>query len=202
MSPPRLRTVVPGLVLWLALGLTARALAGAAAPDTADTALDQLMGLLAQQRHAEADFEQRQYLAVLTEPLVSSGNLIYQAPDHLEQNTLRPHRQSLLLDHGMLTMQIGKRRHTVRLADYPQLAPLIDSIRATLAGDRVTLERLFRLQFSGTLDHWRVRLQPRDPQLAATLTAIDIQGEGATIREVQMRQNDGDHSVMHIQPRE
>ena len=104
------------------------------------------MALLSQRRHGEADFTETQYLAMLKQPLNSSGVLIYEAPDHLEQRTLKPRPQTVVLDHGMLTLQSGQRRRTLRLAEYPQLAPLIDSVRATLAGDRAALERRFELQ--------------------------------------------------------
>jgi hypothetical protein len=164
--------------------------------------LDSLMALLAQRRHGEADFREQKYLSMLTQPLESTGVLIYDAPDHLEQRTTLPHPQSVVLEHGIVTMQIGKRRRVLRLADYPQLAPLIDSIRATLAGDRAALENSFTLSFSGTLDHWQLRLTPRDARLAATLTRIDMRGERDAVREVQVLQSDGDRSLMSITPRE
>jgi len=178
------------------------ALAQDVATADANPELDQLMGLLAQRRHGEADFSETKYLSLLRQPLKSSGVLIYEAPDHLEQRTEAPKPQSVVLDHGMLTLQIGKRQRVLRLADYPQLAPLIDSIRATLAGDRAALERVFALNFDGTLEHWQLRLEPRDPALAATLKRIDMRGERDAIREVQVLQGDGDRSVMSITPRE
>ena len=127
------------------------ALAQDVATADANPELDQLMGLLAQRRHGEADFSETKYLSLLRQPLKSSGVLIYEAPDHLEQRTEAPKPQSVVLDHGMLTLQIGKRQRVLRLADYPQLAPLIDSIRATLAGDRAALERVFQIGFDGSL---------------------------------------------------
>ncbi len=164
--------------------------------------LDRLMALLSQRRHGEADFTEKKYLSMLQHPLESSGVLIYEAPDHLEQRIAQPRPQSVVLDHGVMTLQIGQRRRVLRLAEYPQLAPLIDSIRATLAGDRAALERVFELQFRGTLEHWQLRLTPRDAQLAATLKRIDMQGERDAVREVQVQQSDGDRSVMSITPRE
>jgi Outer membrane lipoprotein carrier protein LolA-like len=192
----------------LALGLLL-ASAGCAAAAAAEgpggdagSGLDQLMGLMAQRRHGEADFSEKKYLSVLKQPLESSGLLIYDAPDHLEQRTTLPRPQSVVLDHGMVTMHIGQRQRVLRLADYPQLAPLIDSIRATLAGDRASLERVFELDFSGTLEHWQLRLEPRAAPLTATLKRIDMQGQRDAVHEVQVWQSDGDHSVMSITPRE
>jgi hypothetical protein len=189
----------------LALGLLL-ALAGSAATavagDDAGAELDRLMSLMAQRRHGEADFSEKKYLSMLKQPLESSGLLIYDAPDHLEQRTTLPRPQSVVLDHGIVTMHIGHRERVLRLADYPQLAPLIDSIRATLAGDRAALERVFQLDFSGTLERWQLRLEPRDAQLAATLKRIDLQGERDAVHQVDVLQSDGDHSVMSITPRE
>jgi hypothetical protein len=192
----------------LALGLLL-ASAGCAAAVAADgpegdagAPLDRLMSLMSQRRHGEADFSEKKYLSMLKQPLESSGLLIYDAPDHLEQRTTLPRPQSVVLDHGIVTMHIGQRERVLRLADYPQLAPLIDSIRATLAGDRAGLERVFELDFSGTLERWQLRLAPRDAPLADTLKRIDMQGQRDAVHEVQVWQSDGDHSVMSITPRE
>jgi tRNA U34 5-methylaminomethyl-2-thiouridine-forming methyltransferase MnmC len=189
-----------------ALGLLlAAASSGPAAPVTdsaAGAGLDSLLALMAQRRHGEAAFSENKYLSMLKQPLESSGLLIYDAPDHLEQRTTQPRPQSVVLDHGIVTMQIGQRRRVVKLADYPQLAPLIDSIRATLAGDRAALERVFELEFSGTLEHWQLRLEPRAAPLTATLKRIDMQGQRDAVDEVQVWQSDGDHSIMSITPRE
>jgi hypothetical protein len=190
----------------LAAAACAAATAAAPAPEgsgsDAGAALDQLMSLMAQRRHGEADFSEKKYLSMLKQPLESSGLLIYDAPDHLEQRTTLPRPQSVVLDHGIVTMHIGHRERVLRLADYPQLAPLIDSIRATLAGDRAALERVFQLDFSGTLERWQLRLEPRDAQLAATLKRIDMQGQRDAVHEVQVWQSDGDRSLMSITPRE
>jgi hypothetical protein len=164
-------------------------------------ALDQLMALLAQRRHGEANFQELKYLTLLDQPIASSGVLIYDAPDHLEERIVHPHPQSAVLDHGVLTLRIGRRERSVPLASYPQIAPLIESIRALLAGDRGTLERLFRLEFSGTPDRWELRLEPRAARLSATLREIDMSGQGAAVRLVQLRESNGDHSIMRIEPR-
>jgi hypothetical protein len=170
----------------------------AAEPDP----LDALLGQLAQRRHGIASFEQRQYLSVLKRPLDSSGLLLYDAPDHLEQRTIEPRPQSVVIDHGLVTLQLAAHTRTLRLADYPQLAPLIESVRATLAGDRAALEGEFMLQFSGTLAQWQLLLVPRDPSLAAQVQHVRLSGEYDAITGVEVLQAGGDRSVMRITPRE
>ena len=162
--------------------------------------LQQLMQLFHARAHAEAHFQQSQYLAALTRPLQSTGTLAYRAPDHLEQDIVTPRHQRLVLDHGLLTMQLGRHRRSVPLADYPALAPLLDSLRALLAGDLSALQQHFALQLAGPLSRWQLRLTPRPATLGSQLRAIRMRGAGAQILEVQLVQQDGDHSVMHIEP--
>jgi len=176
----------------------------AARPVRADEpdALGQLMALMAQRRHGMAGFEETQYLAVLRHPARSTGELRYDAPDHLEQRTLRPHPQSAVLDHDVLTLRSGQRQRTVRLQDYPQVAPLIDSLRAVLAGDRAALARRFTLDLTGDLAHWQLVLSPLDADLAGLVQRIRLDGERDAILRVEVQQSDGDRSLMKITPRE
>jgi hypothetical protein len=199
-------TSAPALVATTALALlthsfiAASAVESSATPASADT-LNQLMQLLAQRRHGEADFSEVRYLSVLSEPLRSQGVLIYEAPDHLEQRILQPRAETVVLDHGVLTMHVGKRERSVPLAEQPQIAPLVDSIRALLAGERATLERRFRLQLTGSIERWMLRLEPRESSLRSSVREIDMSGERDAIREVQLQARNGDRSVMQIQPR-
>ena len=167
-----------------------------------DAELDQLMALLAQRRHGEADFREEKFVSLLKQPLISTGTLLYDAPGHLEQRTISPRPQSLVLDHGMLSMRIGTRVRSLPLADNPQLLPLIDGLRATLAGDRGALERVFEVGFSGSLDHWKLHLTPRDPTVGALLSQIDLEGAREQLQQVSVQQHDGDHSLMQLTPRE
>jgi hypothetical protein len=162
--------------------------------------LQLLMRELGERHDARARFEQSQYLGALTRPLQSTGTLSYEAPAHLEQQILTPRAQRLTLDHGTLTMQLGRHRHSVLLADYPQLAPLLGSLRALLAGDLPALRQQFDLQFTGPLQHWQLRLTPRAPAAATALRDIELRGEQTQIEEVQIEQQNGDHSVMRIEP--
>ena len=56
----------------------------------------------------------------------------------------------------------GHRTYVLRLEDYPQVVPFVESIRATLAGDRAALEHFFRIDFEGEPAHWTLLLVPRD----------------------------------------
>ena len=156
------------------------------------------MTALAQRKHGHVQFVERQYLELLEQPLESSGELLYDAPDRLEKRTVRPRAESMLFEHGMLTIERGRRKRVLNLQQYPQVLPFIESIRATLAGDRTALEHLFELEFAGDLAQWTLRLVPRDSQAASVVREIRIEGTQAAVRMIESRQADGDRSVMTI----
>jgi hypothetical protein len=180
-------------VLLLAFSALA-GLAGAAAPD----ALDDLMHALAARRHSHVSYTEVQRLAVLDQPLKSSGELLYDAPDRLEKRILEPSPETLVLAHGVLSATRGKHTRVVELATAPQLAPLIESLRATLAGDRAALERIFSVQLEGDLTRWTLRLMPRDRETARTIAAVLITGERSNLRTVEILAADGDRSLLTL----
>jgi outer membrane lipoprotein-sorting protein len=182
------------------LTLVLAAACAAAAQSTAPPAFDELLKLLAARRHGHVTFTEVQELAMLDRPLQSSGELLYEAPDRLEKRTLKPKAQILVLEHGVLTARRGHRTYVMELRDYPQVVPFVESIRATLAGDRAALERTFRVHFDGTLAHWTLLLVPVDATLAGALKDIRIEGERDGIRTVEIRHSDGDRSLLTIGP--
>jgi hypothetical protein len=168
----------------------------AAEPADESAAFDQVLELLAARRHAHVTFTEVQELAILDQPLHSSGELLYDAPDRLEKRTLEPRREDLVLEHGMLSVDRDHHHRSVALRDFPQAVPFIESLRATLAGDRAGLARYFRVHFSGSLGHWSLELTPSDATLKRSVQQILISGEHDRILTVQIRQSDGDTSTL------
>jgi len=169
-----------------------------ATPQATPPALDELMRLLAARKHGRVSFTEVQVLAVLKHPLLSSGELSYDAPDWLEKRTIKPKPETLILAGNILTIRRGEHTRTLDLAQYPQVAPWVESIRATLAGDRGALERYFHLEFSGTLAHWSLLLVPIGHAPGDTIADIHITGASAALRTLEIRQTDGDHSILSV----
>ena len=67
--------------------------------------VNQLMNDLAQKTGGRAKFVEKQYLAVLDKPLVSSGELSYTAPNRLEKRTLAPKPELITLDDDTLYVE-------------------------------------------------------------------------------------------------
>jgi hypothetical protein len=172
----------------------------AAATSTSAQSLDALMALLARRQHGHVSFVEKHFLAVLDRPVESSGELLYDAPDHLEKRTLKPKPETVILEHGVITAHRGRHTYVLNLSDYPQIVPLIDSIRATLAGDRGSLEHFFKVTLDGPLEHWTLLLLPSDSSVAKAVKQIRIEGTQDAIHTVEIQQADGDRSLLTIGP--
>jgi hypothetical protein len=188
-----------------ALGLLLAALSAAAAAANINSAppagteyLDTVMSLLAQRQHGRVEFVEQKFLSVLSHPIESSGELLYDAPDHLEKRTLLPRAETLVLDGSVLTMVRGGHNRVLDLHRYPQIQPFVESIRATLAGDRAALERVFHVEFAGGVRRWSLTLAPLDRQMQRTIKQVQIDGSQDQLQRVEIRQTDGDRSLMTL----
>ena len=161
--------------------------------------IDRLMHGLAQTRSDHASFTEKKYIAMLEEPVESSGELFYTAPDHLEKRTLKPKPEVMVLDHDSLVIERGHKKYHLQLQDYPELAAFIDSILGTLAGDRMALERNYLLSLEGTADSWALQLLPVDEKMQAVVKRIRIAGVGYDVHSIEIIQADNDSSIMLIE---
>ncbi|HEV2269157.1 MAG TPA: LolA-related protein [Steroidobacteraceae bacterium] len=187
------------LILMSASAICFAAQAGAqAGVGVRGISLDQLMKSLAQRRHGTVPYVEEDYLAILDRPVKSSGVLVYDAPDHLEKRTLKPKPQSLILQGDQLTVQRGHRTYQMQLSSYPQVAPFVDAVRETLAGDEEGLRKVFKVGLTGSLEDWRLRLVPLDEAVARKVERVEIAGARDEIRSVAILQVDGDRSLMTL----
>lgn len=167
-------------------------------PGGSEWTLDRLMSTLARNKSGHADFVETKYLAIAAKPIESSGELAFVAPDHLEKLTISPKPERLVVDGDKLTIERNQRRYTVSLTNYPELEAFIESIRATLSGNRYVLEQLYKVTIDGHGDDWTLTLTPLDSRMQKTVRTIKLDGTRDLLRTVAIEQADGDHSVMRL----
>ena len=152
-----------------------------------------------QVKSASASFVERKYLHLLMRRLESTGHLRYRAPDYLQRTTTRPAHESLELQGDAVTIiRRNGERFTAKLSQYPEVAALVEGMRSTLAGDRVTLERHYTIEFSGEEAAWHLRLTPRNASVRDKVDQIVVSGSAEQIALVEVRERDGDRSEMVI----
>ena len=160
----------------------------------------QLFETLARERPGRATFHERKTLALLDRPVESTGELAFTPPDRLEKRTILPREERVTVDAERVTLERSGKRHSLGLRENPAVAVLIEGVRATLAGDLAALNRSYSAGLEGTPERWRLTLRPLDPASERLVERIDIDGERAVVKAVEIRQADGDRSVMTITP--
>ncbi len=160
--------------------------------------IGELMGALANHTHELATFTEEKYLSILKAPVSSSGELSFVPPDRLEKRTLKPRVETLVLKGDAIIVEGPIQSQELSLKDYPEIAGVAESIRATLAGDLKALERIYRLDLEGSRDRWTLVLTPLDSRVDRLIDRIRMGGTRGELLTMEIWQTDGDHSVMHI----
>jgi outer membrane lipoprotein-sorting protein len=162
--------------------------------------IPQLMQSMASVKSSEKKFTERKYMSVLTTPLVSSGTLSYRAPAWLAKHTLHPRNERMVLDHGIISIEnsSGQVQRSMMVDQYPAIGAFVESIRATLAGDRKALEKYYRIELAGNAEHWHLQLLPRDPGMLRMVNKIRMEGRGNQIDTVEIWEANGNRSVMTV----
>jgi hypothetical protein len=191
---------VMGTLLLLGAGFCPPAAAASQPGDSGAWDVRRLMQDLRQIKTDKTRFVERRQIAILNEPLESSGTLIYVAPARLEKHTLLPRQESLVLERDRLTLENKARsqRRTFALQDYPVMWALVESIRSTLAGDLATLNRFYQVSLDGGERQWRLTLKPADPRMQDAVSEIRIGGSHSRIGTVEIIESNGDRALMTI----
>lgn len=158
-----------------------------------------LMETLARTRSSEARFVERKFIALLDQPVESSGELYYLAPDRLEKRTLKPKPESMVLEGNTLTLERSGRKRSLPLADYPEVGAFVESIRGTLSGDYGALQRNYGMALEGDASRWVLTLTPSASRMAQIIQKIRIGGNRGEVTTIEIFQADGDRSLMNIE---
>ena len=179
----------------LAAASTAPA-AGAIEPALAD-----VMRELAAVPSARARFTETKQVALLKSPLVLTGTLTYERPDRLEKHVLAPYDERIAIVGTQVIVENKTRARTQSFsaASNSTLQALVESLRATLAGDLASLERHFAVAFEGNAREWAIVLVPRDAGTLLLIARIRLAGAGNRLRRIDIDETGGDRSEMSIQ---
>ena len=82
----------------------------------------------------------------------------------------------------------------------PEVGALLDAMRATLTGDAALLQKHFAAELTGNDAKWVLRLKPRDERLARQVQQIELVGQVADLRSIELQLSGGDRSLMLLEP--
>jgi outer membrane lipoprotein-sorting protein len=184
----------------IAAALAALLLSNAGLAQEPAWTLDQLMRALASREHAHAEFNEARYLRLLSRPVTLRGTLSYRAPDWLEKRTVSPNEEVLRVEGDRLSVDLPARRihRQLQLQELPAVWGFVESIRATLRGDRAALQRVYRIELEGEVRRWVLTLHPVDAKMAEVITYVRLTGAGGRLSGVEIVEARGDRSVMKL----
>lgn len=162
--------------------------------------LGTLMQSLGKHKERHGQFVETRHLAVLKQPLRSSGEVRYVAPDLFEKKTLEPAPDMMQVKGDQLYMEKDGRKYRIQLSKQPQVAAFVDAIAGLLKGDAQTLTRTYEHQLEGQATQWTLTLVPKDKKMRGIVRQIIAKGDQDQLRSIEYLQADGDRSVMEVQP--
>lgn len=190
-------SVLPLRFLLVAAMLSAACMAMAETNDSLRAVMNSLHAVTS----ASGTFTEKKYLSIASEPLESSGRLVYTAPDRLEKTTLQPDRQSLVVTGDELIVTNGaSQQRKLKLSEHPEIKAFVESVRATLSGNIDGLYRYYDVSFDGDVGQWTLKLRPTAKQMKDRINMITLQGGNGHLQSVAVDEADGDRSVMTITP--
>jgi hypothetical protein len=171
----------------------------AAAPCRGEGAehLERLLLGMATSAGVEAAFTERRELALLSAPLESRGRLYFVPPDRLARFTDVPAATALLIDGERVRFREGSEPE-LDLSGNPMTRPFVENLVVLWSGDRERLERLYRVRLSQDGSRWQLALEPRGAPLDRVIAEIRLRGEDSSLREMLVRDRDGDLTTTHF----
>jgi hypothetical protein len=164
----------------------------------AQNAMPPVMAALAAVRESRARFVEEKEIPEIEGLLTSRGTLSWRAPDRLEKRTTEPFEERLLIEGDRLLLDRPDRdlHQELALGTAPEIRPLVEAIRATLAGDAATLRQYFEIDFSGDLARWRMVLTPLSVRVLAAVQRIVLEGQGGAVLVVETQGREGRSRMM------
>ena len=168
--------------------------AAALEPGTAQPVdADWILRALARPVPARTAFVELRGSPLLKAPLRIEGEYRRPDSDSLVREVRSPYAETTTLRNGETTIaRAGKTPRKFSLARAPELAGLQASFGALLSGDRVSLEKHYRLATHGTRQQWTLSLTPKDAGLQGNVHDLTLYGRGAELRCIETRPAKGD----------
>src|SRR5262245_26980345 len=163
--------------------------------------LDKLFALFAAQGERRKAFVERRHSVLFRSPPESRGTLYFKPPALLERDVVSPRREKIRIEAETATLwtegddgKVVERKAS--LGTIPQLANLVLTIRATLAGDLGTLRKMYRVTLQAPLPHWRIELTPIEERTGAAVSLITMAGDRAEVERIQFTETSGDRTEL------
>lgn len=165
-----------------------RAAPSDAANDPSRVDSEWILSKLVQPAPARTSFVELRGSKLLKKPLRLQGEYLRPDADTLVRKVAAPYAETTTIRAGEVEIaRAGKSPRRFSLSRAPELAGLQASFGALLSGDRIALEKFYRIAAQGTRQQWTMTLVPKDAALAAKVRDVALYGRGAELRCIETR---------------
>ena len=132
--------------------------------------------------HAEGRFEQRKFLHILPQPLLSSGNFYLNQESGLVWQITEPLSSRIVFNHSGIHQSNNGQQPAWEVGnDQPVVSMIGQLMKAAISFDWELLESYFfiegRVDKSSDEQRWELTLTPKEDYLLKTINRIELKGE-------------------------
>lgn len=145
-----------------------------------------------------ARFHEEKHIALLTQPLLSSGQIFYAPQGLLARHTLKPELNVLVVEPNRVRAFDGKHWENMDLNGKPVVRLFVESFVRILQGDAEALRKLYDLDFKSdpkTPGRWTLRLKPKIAPLNKVIERMELRGAGLVLQQMQVFEVGGDDTL-------
>jgi len=163
------------------------------------------MQLLSGVDQFRASFEEIKDFSIFLDAVTVTGTLRYKKPNYLERQVESPHRELAIIEDDVIRIERDRggendanmeMQHSIDI--HPAVRTLVESIRATFAGDIGVLERYYQLEFEGSKSDWKLTLLPLQASVKEFVRQVVITGSGREVRKIITTETDDSESEITI----
>jgi outer membrane lipoprotein-sorting protein len=175
--------------------------AGSLASDATDPAPTELVALMerfAGSGGVRTRFRESRHLAILTDPIETTGMLYFAPPDRLARHATWPGRSSVVVEAGRISLgdETGQRVFDFNTSEVARA--LVGNLMIVFRGDLESLKARYSISFDSDGENWTLDLEPRSRALRGIIDSIHFTGRSRELSAMETRESNGDRTIMRF----
>jgi outer membrane lipoprotein-sorting protein len=168
------------------------------ATDPAPTELVALMERFAGSGGVRTRFRESRHIAILTDPIETTGMLYFAPPDRLARHTTWPGRSSVVVEAGRVSLgdETGQRVFDFNTSEVARA--LVGNLMIVFRGDLETLKARYSISFDSDGENWTLDLDPRSRALRGIIDRIRFTGRSRDLSAMETHESNGDRTIMRF----
>jgi Outer membrane lipoprotein carrier protein LolA-like len=158
-----------------------------------------LLARLVRPAPATTRFVEVRFSDLLIEPLISRGELSFDAADQLGKHVDAPFQETTQVRGESVRIERkGQKPMQFNLKRAPELRALLAGFSGLLSGNLSALQQHFKVSIEGTDARWQIRLDPIAARMRKRISGVSVLGADNAPRCFRIEEADGDASIMLV----